>query len=66
MLADIKGIGANYTADRSSGYFGKARWQALTRRMENYRDDRGLLQLNWNIALIYGQKINSNSAEKLI
>lgn len=61
MLADIKGIGANYNADRSSGYFGKARWQALTQSMEKYRDSDDLLQLNWNIALINGRKpVNNN------
>lgn len=57
MLADIKGIGANYTARASSGYFGKARWQALEQLLEDHRNRRGMLQLNWNIALIYGHKI---------
>ena len=57
MLAEIKGIGANYTARTSSGYFGKGRWRALEQLMEKHRSDQGKLPLNWNIALIYGRKI---------
>lgn len=57
MLADIKGIGANYTARDTNGYFGKSRWQALERLLEAHRSEYGMLELNWNIALIYGRKI---------
>jgi malonyl-CoA O-methyltransferase len=57
MLAAIKGIGANYTARTTSGYFGKTRWRALAQLMEKHRNEQGKLPLNWNIALIYGRKI---------
>jgi malonyl-CoA O-methyltransferase len=56
MLADIKGIGANYTARVHSGYFGKARWQALETLMETHRTNQGVLDLHWDIALICGYK----------
>jgi malonyl-CoA O-methyltransferase len=59
MLAEIKGIGANYTARSSSGYFGKERWRVLEQLMEKHRGEQGKLPLNWNIALIYGRKTKS-------
>ena len=57
MLADLKGIGANYTAGGSRSYFGRSRWRALERLMDDQRDDDGLLAMNWSIALINGIKI---------
>jgi malonyl-CoA O-methyltransferase len=64
MLADIKGIGANYTVRAGSGYFGKTRWQALQKLLESYRTCDGELELNWYIALICGYKINKDQTEK--
>lgn len=63
MLADIKGIGANYTARSGQNYFGKARWQALEKHLEQYRNDSGMLELHWNIALICGRKIKPVNSE---
>lgn len=64
MVADLKGIGANYTAGGSRGYFGRSRWRALETLLDTQRDENGLLIMNWSIALICGKK-SCNKQEKM-
>ncbi|RUO41122.1 hypothetical protein CWE22_02745 [Pseudidiomarina aestuarii] len=58
MFGHLRGIGANYTAREAGGLRSRAWLRAIEAALEPYRNERGFIQLKWNIGLIKAFKID--------